>query len=109
MQHKMNVRDEEGVKATPAIFYEKALRALFWQSFALCGGVVVGRATFCRFEHALSRMLTASMLMLLKTPFWNALIAEVSIEQLQGDWGNEGPTLELINLSIFDNLRMRSW
>ena len=79
-------------------FLRKSI-AFIWQSFALCVVLVAVLLSAIRVSLPHVDSINAHVSKLLS----ERLNAEVSIEQLQGDWGNEGPTLELINLSIFDN------
>ncbi len=79
-------------------FLRKSI-AFIWQSFALCVVLVAVLLSAIRLSLPHVDSINAHVSKLLS----ERLNAEVSIEQLQGDWGNEGPTLELINLSIFDN------
>ena len=79
-------------------FLRKSI-AFIWQSFALC--VVLVAVLLSAIRISLPHV--DSINSHLSTHLSKRLNAEVSIEQIQGNWGQQGPTLELINLAIYDS------
>ncbi|UTP73357.1 TIGR02099 family protein [Alteromonas sp. LMIT006] len=79
-------------------FLRKSI-AFMWQSFALCVVLVAVLLSAIR----LSLPHVDSINFQLSQHLSERLNAQVTIEQLKGSWDNQGPTLELVNLSILDN------